>query len=345
MFISGIGGIRVFSVEKEEDTMAVIFQYLNAFGKEILREKLIIEKKEDVFVFVRNKKISGLIKKQMNDLLTNMHSYSKDSISKIDKINSGADYTEVYFKTNKKEHNVLIDWSKTKDLMPVPAANMGGEYFITPHLNDGLFDNYWNYFFNATDSTAEVVSKMNLIMYFESFEQQRTTHLMNVISGIFILRGMAGKSSFEKVNYSDLINKDIKLNFNGSINEYSLKINLDLIIEYKEVVYHIFENGVFNENDLLVFLKKVNVNNMKMYKYVGKNTNSKDLVNTFVIENGEEMFIEKDFDITGFIPEGKNIKINIESLEFEEVFTLEEIFTLYVGKIRNIINFLNNKKD
>jgi len=353
MFLEGIGGIRIFSIDlfEEDNRIEVTFQYLNELSVEVAKEKFSLfynENKE--VVNVEDNVLNKYLKKEFNSVLRATGYNVNVPKIKVENVRFLIDETEIEFLLNKEKHKIKIEWNKVFDYMEAPAPNVPGDYVLNTVLNTEVFRSYLSYALEAKDDVSVVVSKMNLLLFFESLDQQRSFFIVQLLSGISGLFGMFNNSVFESVSYSSNIKMTpttvLKVLMDGKLREYDFKFDYSLIIEDTStgVFFELVKKGKPLEDNIYSFLTEINNKYFNgafsIFKFNAKNTNKKTLKDVFIVEKGEDSFVFPIFDYENYIGNGKNIVIDIETVEFREILNSEEIFQKINQYILDCIEFM-----
>jgi hypothetical protein len=233
--------------------------------------------------------------------------------------------------------------------METPAPNIvGGDYVLGTVFDEFILNSYLSYGLEAKENIAEVVSKMNLLLFFENIEQQRSVHIIQVLSGISAMMAMIGDLLFSEIVISKelVLSNDSKLfiDFNGRVNKYDFTFNYNLILEFDNNIYNIVKYGDVEKKILFSFLLDLNKKYFNdfydIFEFEAKNTNYKNMKNLIVIEKEKENLLYSIPTFGNYISEGKNLDIDLETLEFKEILTPEEVSLKIVEDLVNVVEFM-----
>jgi len=359
MYLEGIGGIKVFSTElhKEEKKLVVIYHFMNELGSVVNEEKLIINIDENFNIIdFDSRHLNKLLKKQLISVFNN---YVDNSIivPAVKNVKFNLDYTDIEFELTKQKHKISINWNETYDFMSQIAPNSIGEYYIDSRINNEVLKQYLAYAYEGSNEQAEVVSKINFLLFFENIDQQRSFHQIQILSGISALTDMfSGNENdlFENIEVYEkkqISNGNLLAVLKNKVEKYTFTLDMDLNLEIDKNVFSIISNGIVKEKELfslLYFLNENKYNNKyKIYKYNPKNTNKKSLLNSILIEekgSDSNLYSYKIEDYSGFITNGRNLEIDYETLEFLNIYNPEQISIKVIENIFNLIDFMEKNK-
>lgn len=327
---------KIFNLNREGDkkSFSIEFSLDNNYVNTTVLDFMFNSNSEEIFVSGNIDILNAFAKNQLTGLLQ-----KKGSLDKLEIFSENGNLTSLNFSLEDSILNNTLDWNFIYDQNPIEHEEFKGFYF----------SNYFDIkFLDKIFSMKEDLLITNLLLYVETIVLNRFFHSYLLIQNAFLLKYSLkeeNRTLYEKDSLSTTLkinNRNIKIEINNNINQNSFLLDLSVEVYVDNKLFSLVELGSKLSLTVLEELLKdiYSTNDLKFVNLYSNNRNLRKIKNQFAIMLPEDLKENDSFiyePLNSFYIDSNGFLFQLDLMEMEEVFTIQEVNSRILTKILYIL--------